>query len=291
MKQKSSAAFEKELLQDQQNEIDAHVIYKTLSKKTKRKKNKEILLSIASDEINHYTILKQYTKQKLKAKKFKVFCYILIARLLGFTFALKLLENAEQKAQDTYKKIGEQYPELKKITRDEEDHERKLIDMMHEDRLVYMSSIVLGLNDALVELTGALAGFTFALQNPQVIAVLGLITGIAASLSMGASEYLSASHEQRKHAGKAAVYTATAYVCTVFFLILPFLLITDPFISLASSLVIAIAIIAFFNYYVSVAKEYSFKKRFAEMAGISLGVAGISFFIGVLVKTTLGIGI
>ena len=284
-------ALYKELIQDQQNEIDAYHIYSSLAKKSKKNHNTEILHSIASDEKRHYNLLKQYTKKELKPKKLKILFFIFLARFLGFTFALKLLENAEQNAQDTYKKIGESFPKLKEITRDEENHERELIDMMNEDRLSYIGSVVLGLNDALVELTGALAGFTFALQNSQIIAVLGLITGISASLSMGASEYLSASHEKQKNAGKAAGYTATAYVVTVFFLIIPFLLVTDAFISLVLTLIIAIIIIAMFNYYVAVAKDFSFKKRFLEMAGISLGVAGVSFLIGILVKSTLGVGL
>ncbi len=286
-----SEPLQKELLQDQQNEIDAYHIYSRLAKKTKEDHNAKILQSIASDEINHYNILKGYTKKEIKPAKTKIFLYLFLARFLGFTFALKLLENAEQKAQDDYKKIGDSLPQLKRITRDEEQHELELIDMLKENRLEYMGSVVLGLNDALVELTGALAGFTFALQNTEIIGVLGLITGIAASLSMGASEYLSSKHEQHKKPVRAAGYTTAAYIFTVMVLILPFFIFFDPFASLLVTLVIGIVVIAVFNYYISVAKDFSFKKRFLEMAGISLGVAGVSFLIGVLVKTTLGVGI
>ncbi|MBN2602927.1 MAG: VIT1/CCC1 transporter family protein [Candidatus Thermoplasmatota archaeon] len=288
MKNQIPDLLQKELIRDQHNEIDAYYIYSKLSTKTKDTHNAEILLSIALDEMEHYKIIKNYTKKEVKPSKVKIFLFILIARLLGFTFALKLLEKAEQKAQDAYKKIGESYPKLKEITRDEERHELELIDMLNEERLTYIGSVVLGLNDALVELTGALAGFTFALQNSKIIGVLGLITGIAASLSMGASEYLSSKHEEQKNPVRAAGYTAIAYIMTVIFLIFPFLVFVDPFASLILTLVISIGIIAVFNFYVAVAKDFSFKNRFIEMAGISLGVAGASFLIGVLVKTTLG---
>lgn len=285
------ALLKKELIQDQQNEIDAYHIYSKLAKKTKNKHNSEILNSIASDEKRHYSIIKTYTKKELRPSSLKIFIYIWLARFLGFTFALKLLEKAEQEAQDTYIQIGKQFPKLKEITRDEERHELELINLMNEERLEYIGSIVLGLNDALVELTGVLAGFTFALQNSKIIGILGLITGIAASLSMGASEYLSSKHELKKNAGKAATYTTIAYIITVVFLILPFFLLKNPFNSLILTIIIAIFIIAVFNYYVAIAKDFSFKKRFLEMAGISLGVAGVSFLIGVLVKTTFGAGI
>ncbi|MFO7611507.1 MAG: VIT1/CCC1 transporter family protein, partial [Clostridia bacterium] len=154
-----------------------------------------------------------------------------------------------------------------------------------------MGSVVLGLNDALVELTGALAGFTFAFQNTRLIALTGLITGISASLSMAASEYLSTKQEGGTNALKASIYTGIAYVLTVIFLIMPFLLITNPFISLAVTLFMAVLIIFFFNYYISVAKDHDFRKRFLEMAGISLGVAGISFLIGVLIKQFINVEI
>ena len=40
----------------------------------------------------------------------------------------------------------------------EEEHERELIALIDEERLRDMGSVVLGLNDALVEFTGMLAG-------------------------------------------------------------------------------------------------------------------------------------
>jgi len=286
-----SASLKKELIQDQQNEIDAYHIYSKLANKSKDKHNAKILSSIASDEKRHYNTLKEYTKKDIKPSRIKIIFFIFIARFLGLTFGLKLLEKAEQKAQDKYITIGKSFPKLKEITRDEERHELELIDMMNEDKLKYMGSVVLGLNDALVELTGALAGFTFALQNARIIGVLGLITGIAASLSMGASEFLSSKHEENKNASRAAGYTTLAYVITVFFLIIPFILLKNPFFSLIITVIIAILIIAIFNYYISVAKDFSFKKRFIEMAGISLGVAAASFIIGVLVRTSLGVEI
>ena len=155
-----------------------------------------------------------------------------------------------------------------------------------------MGSIVLGLNDALVELTGALAGFTFALQNTRLIAITGLITGIAASFSMAASEYLSQRSEgEGEKAFKSSLYTGTAYIITVILLILPYLLIEHFMIALGATLAIGIAIIFFFNYYISVAKDLNFKARFSEMAIISLGVSAITFLIGVLVRQFIGVDI
>jgi VIT1/CCC1 family predicted Fe2+/Mn2+ transporter len=53
----------------------------------------------------------------------------------------------------------------------------------------------------------------------------------------------------------------------------------------------AILVIAVFNYYLSVAKNLSFRRRFLEMAAISLGVALLSFVIGDVIRRVMGISI
>ena len=280
------------ILTSQKNEITEHIIYSKLSQAVKDKQNKEILKQISDDEKRHYDFWKKYTNKDVKPDKLKIWWYYLISRIFGITFGIKLMERGEENAQAIYGKISEQVPSAEQIVHDEDVHEQKLVNMIDEDRLKYISSIVLGLNDALVELTGALAGFTLALQNTNLIGVTGLITGIAASLSMGASEYLSTkSEETEKSPAKAALYTTVAYVLTVILLIFPYLIITNVYLCLGLALIDAIVIILIFTFYVSVAKEIEFKKRFLEMALISLGIAGLSFVIGYLVNTIFNVAI
>ena len=142
-----------------------------------------------------------------------------------------------------------------------------------------------------VEFTGALAGFTLALSDSRLIALTGSITGIAAALSMASSEYLSTKSEggETKHPIKAAIYTGIAYIITVVALVAPFILIENVLIALGVMLAMALVIIALFNYYYSVARGESFRKRFTEMAVLSFSVAGISFLIGYALKTFTGI--
>ena len=280
------------ILASQKNEITEHHIYSKLSQAVKDKQNKEILKQISDEEKEHYDFWKQYTNKDVKPNRLKIWWYYLISRIFGITFGIKLMERGEQDAQTIYTKILEQVPSAEKIVHDEDVHEQKLVNMIDEERLKYVSSIVLGLNDALVELTGALAGFTLALQNTNLIGVTGLITGIAASLSMGASEYLSTkSEESEKSPAKAAIYTGVAYILTVFLLIFPYLIITNVYICLGLALIDAIIVILIFTFYVSVAKELEFKKRFLEMALISLGIAGLSFVIGYFVNTIFNVAI
>ncbi len=274
----------------QQNEITEHHIYSRLARVVPDEQNAAVLQRIAEDERRHHDFWKRFTRREVSAKRWKIFFFYWISRIFGITFGIKLMERGEEQAQIDYTRITKEIPEAKQIVEDEHAHEEELIGMIEEERLNYVGSVVLGLNDALVELTGALAGFTFALQNTRLIALAGLITGIAASFSMAASEYLSTKSEGKaERAIKSSIYTGVAYIVTVILLILPYMLIANYFICLAFTLGIAMLIIFFFNYYISVAKDYSFKRRFLEMAGLSLGVAALTFAIGFLIRKTMGI--
>ncbi len=287
-----SPEIRRELLKAQRTEITEYHVYKNIAKTLKNEENRRIVEEIGEDEKRHYEIWKGYTGEAVKPNRFQIWLYTTISRLFGFTFGFKLMELGEEKAQVNYQKIEDAIPEAKAVIEDENTHENKLLSMLDEDVLLYAGSVVLGLNDALVELTGTLAGLTLAFHDVKVIALSGLITGIAASLSMGASEYISTSSEDtEKHPVRAAIYTGVAYIITVALLILPYLLLNNEYLALAVTLTISVLIIAVFNFYISVAKDVPFGKRFFEMAGLSLGVAAISFLIGFLIKQWLGVEI
>lgn len=94
--------------------------------------------------------------------------------------------------------------------------------MLHDPFLINTSSIILGLNEAIVEITGTMAGLTFVLNNTNVIAVAGFITGLAAALSMTAAEYLSTkSEESYRNLFIAAIFTGIAYLTVVILFIIP----------------------------------------------------------------------
>jgi len=279
-----------QLISFQKNEITEYYLYQKIAKKVKNEQNRTLLLEIANDEKRHYDFWKQYTHTDVKPNRWAIFKFYWIIRLLGLTFGIKLMEKGEAGAQIAYKEACSYIPDARKVVEDEDAHEAELINMIEEKKLDHVGSIVLGLNDALVELTGVLAGLTFALQNTKLIALAGLITGIAASFSMAASEYLSKrAEDENADALVSSLYTGAAYIITVVLLILPYLLISNFFISLGATLVIAVLIIFLFNYYISVAKDLNFRRRFTEMAVISLGVAALSFGIGFVIRQFLGV--
>lgn len=282
----------KELIRAQRNEITEYYIYTRLSKVTKDENNSGVLARIGQDEGEHARFWSGYTGVEPKPIRWKLIVYYVLARVLGITFGIKMMENGEEQAQINYSKILEAIPEGQKVYDEEEEHEDELIKMIEEERLSYMGSVVLGLNDALVELTGALAGLTLALQNTALIAVAGLITGIAASMSMAASEYLSQKSEgQGGKAIKSATYTGIAYIFTVIVLILPYLLLANVFLALGITLLLAAAIIGGFNFYISVAQDLKFASRFWEMTLLSFSIAALSFGIGYVIRAIFGVDI
>jgi VIT1/CCC1 family predicted Fe2+/Mn2+ transporter len=279
------------VLRAQQNEITEFEVYSRIQDRIENAHNKNVIKRIADEEMSHYQFFKKYTGKDLEPSRFKVTILMILCRLLGLTFATKLMEKGEEDAQEFYGGLKGDVAGIEDIISDEDSHEKQLIDLLDEERLEYTGSIVLGINDALVELTGALAGLTLALQNTLLVATTGLITGIAASLSMAASEYLSTKSEAdtSKNPARASIYTGGAYILTVGLLIAPYMLFDNVYYSLGLTLFNAILVILLFTFYISVARDLDFKRRFAEMAGISLGVAGLSFLMGYVIRIFFGV--
>lgn len=282
------------LLSQLKNELTEATIYARLAMLEKDSKNKKILESISADEASHALIIKDILGQDCQISSLKVSWTVFCARIFGITFTLKAMERGENTASKTYRAILKAYPQLAMIAEDEDRHEAELISMLNDERLNNMGAIVLGLNDALVELTGALAGFTFAIDETSKIAKLGLITGLAAAMSMAASAFLSAradaqagsneNNTEDNGAIKTAAYTGFAYIITVLLLVAPYILLGSATIALGTMLLAAFGIIAFFNFYLSVARGTSFVRGFSVMAGISTIVALISYGFGYLLR-------
>jgi VIT1/CCC1 family predicted Fe2+/Mn2+ transporter len=293
----SKKEIHNQILIQAKSEITEYHKYKNIANKTKDLRNKKILTDISKDELKHYNIWKKILGQEVKPNKFKIALYTKLISFLGLTFTLRLMESGEVDAQKFYEKVAIIYPEAKGISNDELKHEQMLIAILNDEKLSYAGSVVLGLNDALVELTGTLAGLSLAFANSNLVGITGLIMGVAASLSMAASEYLSSQEdeedgiESEKSAIKSAIYTGTAYIITVILLVSPYFIFSNIVYSVSAMLFMTILVILSYTSYISTAKNVSFKKKFFTMLIISLGVALISFGVGFLIKKYIGIDI
>jgi len=290
IKKPISPEIRQQLIYAQREEITEHFIYSKLAEQTNDAENKKVLTQIAADELKHYKLWSSYTNKEVSPSQWEIWKYFWISKIFGLTFGLKLMEKGEEKAQINYGLIASEIPEALEVADDENQHEKELIGLIQEEHLKYMGSIVLGLNDALVEILGTLAGLTFALQNTKLVALAGIITGIAGALSMATSEYLSNKAEGKSElALKSSVFTGIAYVIAVIFLVAPYLIFKSPFVALIAALIDSILVVFLFTYYISVANDQPFRKRFTEMVILSTVVGLISFGLGYLVRIMFGI--
>jgi VIT1/CCC1 family predicted Fe2+/Mn2+ transporter len=288
-----SAQAQATVLRSQCDEETGALIYAFMAKREKNADNSALLNRMGADEKLHAAYWRSVSRKDVKPNRWKLLWLKLQTVIAGYTFVLKRLSQTETEAVAVYEKLKAEIPDAANVQADEMRHEKALIGMLNEERLQYVGSMVLGLNDALVELTGTIAGLSFALQNTRVVALSGIITGISATLSMAASNYLAQRADGNPNAIKSSIYTGIAYLVTVTLLVLPYLFVPNSLwlVALLLMIVVVVLVITVFNYYVSVAKSVPFRRRFTEMISISMGVMIISFLIGLLAKALLGVNI
>lgn len=288
-----SSSLKASILKAQIDEKVGAALYAFMAKREKDPENKRLLSQMAADEHRHAVIWEGVSGETVKPSPLRVLWGKVLTVVMGYTFVVKRMQRTEQIGVEAYEDMQRELPQAAAILEDERRHEKELYNMLDEERLHYVGAMVLGLNDALVELTGAIAGVTFALADTKLVAMTGIITGISATLSMAASNYLAERADGNDKALKSSLYTGVAYLVTVALLVTPYLLFPNGMYVAAFVVMIAtvLLIILFFNYYISVAKEEPFLRRFGEMAIISLSVAVISFGIGLLAKALLGIDV
>ncbi|MGC8983339.1 MAG: VIT1/CCC1 transporter family protein, partial [Desulfurococcaceae archaeon] len=201
--------------------------YKALAEMEKDAERKKILERLAEDEERHYEFWKGLVGGDCRPPLWKMWLVKISYALLGPLFTIKLLEKGEEEAIRAYslfaeKASGDLKQSLADLIRDEETHERELINILSDPRLKYLGSIALGLADAVVEITGVNAGFLGATENATAVGLAGLIVGFSAALSMAGASYLQSKHEKRASPIKSSAATGLAYIVSVLLLVAPF---------------------------------------------------------------------
>jgi len=268
------------LLKAQQEEATEALLYRKLAEKAEGEA-KEVLERIAEDEERHYLTLKEHTGRDVEPNRRKVALYLFLARLLGVSFVLSLMEFLEAKAVSAYRELG-----LEELAEDEERHEKELLSLLQGED--YLWAVILGLNDAIVELSASLVGLAFSFNNNLLTAFAGFVVGFSASLSMALSAFFSA-RESGQDPYKAALYTGIAYITTTAFLILPYLLTPSPLTASALMVAVIAIVLSLYSFYRVVVKGGSFWKEFLLHLTLALAVSALSFAVGQLLKLYLGV--
>jgi VIT1/CCC1 family predicted Fe2+/Mn2+ transporter len=279
------------------NEYRDYVTYRELARIETVPEFKRILDKLIDQELQDYT----YWRERASRTDFSVAPWELwllrfMRRILGLTFTAKFLELGERRAVRDYTELlkvvqGPERERVQSIIAHEKEHERALINQIKEEKVEFIGSVILGLNDALVELTGALVGFSFVFTSRWLVVATGFMTATAASLSMAASAYMQARHEEGKDPWKAALYTGCSYWGVAFALILPFAVIPSTLGAIGGLFMMVLAIVYGISYYTSVLFERPLKRQFVEMLVASLGVGAIASLLGSLLKHWTGVSV
>lgn len=271
------------LIAFQRNEVTEHIVYSAFAKRATGE-NKRILEQIATDELRHYHQFKRFTGIDIMPDRLKAAFYIFCAKIFGLTFGIKLMENGEKRAEIAYEHFEGNMPEIVRIVRDEYKHEKELISMIGEERLAYMSSMVLALNNSIQEFTGISVGLTFAMQNGGLIGATVLISGLAATLAMSASEYLSQKAEGAHDKGikpiRAVLYSGSIYLFIVLTIVTPYFYMKNCYHALMIAIASVLFIIVVFTFFMAVVKGLRYRTVLLETLGVCAAVVLASFLIG-----------
>jgi VIT1/CCC1 family predicted Fe2+/Mn2+ transporter len=280
------------------NEYRDWVIYRELAAGEHDPHFKAILSRFVAQEHADFLFWRERSRHAaFSISMLEILWYKMTRRIFGLAFTAKLLEGRERDAALRYEKYltTVRDPQVRTFIEQriaqERAHEQELIGEVEAESVKFVGNIVLGVNDGLVELSGALTGFALVFQDSGIVALSGVITGIAAALSMAASAYLSAEQEEGKNAKMAGLATGASYLIVVAILVAPFLLFSNLYVALILMFILMLGVVAALSFYTAILSERRFARQFRLMLLLSLGVAAITFVIGLLARQMLGVSL
>jgi VIT1/CCC1 family predicted Fe2+/Mn2+ transporter len=207
------------------DELLDFTLYERLSKRAKKNRAfSENLSQLSATEKRHFEFWKKYVPgEKPRYSKAKLYLVLFFYRVFGITFAIRYLERHESKTIKEYKSVESLVPaedrtEFDTVIKDEEQHERDLASGVESSSVRYISFVVLGLADALVEISGIHAGSLGIYNVTEIAGLAGIIAGAAASLAMASAAYAQAKQGFKGSAKLSAIYTGVSYFVTAVFL-------------------------------------------------------------------------
>jgi VIT1/CCC1 family predicted Fe2+/Mn2+ transporter len=288
----AEAAFESAV-----DEYADYAVYKKLSESRfeKNRAFKKTLARLAKMEYHHYVFWSKYCPDRqVSPSRLKVSLIVFLRFVLGVTFAVKYLERTETKVIKKYKGLSHRIPSRDKrafneMIADEEEHEREFYERFDEPHIKYISFIVLGLADALVEIAGIHAGSLGIYNSTELAGLAGVVAGAAASIAMASAAYAQAKAGFKGSATVSAVYTGISYFVTAVILATPYFLTKVMVNALLASLTLAVVVIAFISFYGSVISGSVFRKDFIEVTAIMLGATFALYVLGFAIRHLTGI--
>jgi len=201
MNQASTRPSGVDYLEFYKGELTDYHIYKALARVEGNAKRRSALEEIASTELRHAKYWESRINEsggsigKPYSPVFKVLFYLLLRLIFGLAVVIRLRERDEDEAIIRYINARDSMrdPNLDEIIRDEIVHEEYFIEETTQmsTRFNNIRDFIYGMSDGLVEVMAALAGLVPVVASPLLIAIAGLIVGVAGTVSMTIGAYMS----------------------------------------------------------------------------------------------------
>ncbi|MCS7117588.1 MAG: VIT1/CCC1 family protein [Thaumarchaeota archaeon] len=272
-----------------------HVVYRELARMERDGPRRELLERLSEMEDKHYRFWSGYAEAaQVRGLRLRLFFILLLRKLMGIVFVIKLLERHESEVVARYRRVlerldGDLREKVEEFLRDEEVHEKSLMSQLDEPVLKYIGFVALGLSDSIIEITGVHAGFLGVTASTLVAGVAGLIVGFAASISMGVAAYLKAKSELRHTPISSGLVTGLAYMVSTVLLAFPYFLTHDMITAFAASVSLAVCLATLFTYYVAVVQDLGFKREALENTALLMGTAIATYLFGEALGSAFGI--
>jgi VIT1/CCC1 family predicted Fe2+/Mn2+ transporter len=281
-----------------EDELRDKTVYARLARsfENKNHNHNQIFTQLADTEEKHYTFWRKYCPNtENKPSKIRIWLVLYLRFLFGTTFAIKLLERHEAKDIEKFTSIArmiptEDKPKFDEMLEDELSHEKGFRDQIESSYVKYLSFVVLGLADAIVEISGIHAGSLGIFNSTEITGLAGVVAGAAASIAMASAAYAQARQGFLGSASVSAFFTGVSYFISAVILASPYFITKEMVVAMATSLVLAAFIVAVTTYYNSVISERRFLKDFLPLIGIMLVATAALYVFGNVVRLFTGIG-
>ncbi len=111
-----------DILQSQQGEIDAVLMYQQLARRCEDAEIKELLLQTASDEGGHGSVFHKLSGIELKPKKTKARLVPFLGKIIGAPKLYRIIAKQEYAAENGYEFLAKHYESVRDVQKEEKIH-------------------------------------------------------------------------------------------------------------------------------------------------------------------------
>lgn len=284
-------------------------VYERLAEREKDKTLRSLLKRLSNIEGRHVRIWGGLIDTKAAASepfrvRFMTAFMSSVRSFLGLALTVKIIEYGESElkaklnnalAMQVNRKQRNAVLKLERSMDSVEDPLQQQI-VEYSPVLRNIRDVIFGMNDGLVEVLAAVAGFGAALQQPTLVLLAGFIVAVSGTLSMAGGAYLSTEYERsikideskgRSSARLSAAYVGLFYIVGAAFPLLPFALGFGGYYGIIGSIIVTAIVLTIVSSLISVVSDTSIAKRVVRTLAISLGIAAVTIIIGVIARQVL----